>query len=86
MLLDCSDEDSGKKFLVDFEQKSLHVLAEKRREDKIRAEAEERKKREDDEQERRLLAEEIPEADDPDDQWFVCQIDSLSTNVFVYMF
>lgn len=85
VLLYGSDEDSGKKFLVDFEQKSLNVLAEKRREEKTRAEAEEKKRRED-EEERRLLAEEIPEADDPADQWFVCHIETSSTNVFIYLF
>jgi len=66
----CADEDSSRSFLVDFEQKSIDVLTEKKKAEKAKADAEEDKKRREDEEEQRLLSEKIEESGDPDDQWY----------------
>ena len=66
MMSICTEEDGSKIFLVDFQQKSLEQLSEKRRMEKR---AEEERKKHEDEVERQLLAEPVPEPATPDEEW-----------------
>ena len=61
------EENDGKSYLVDFEQKVIESIAEKRRA-KLKSEEDEKKKKED-EEERKLLAETIAPAENPEEEW-----------------
>ena len=63
------DENCSKNFLVDFEQKSLQVITKRKLAEKAKLGAEEAKRLKEDEEERKLIAEELPPADNPDDEW-----------------
>ena len=64
-------EDGSQIFLVDFEQKAIVAISEKREEDRRKHEEEQKRLREEKEadEDRRLLEEAVEPAAHPEDEW-----------------
>ncbi len=69
----CADEDGSGHFLVDFQQKAYEAIVQKRNEKHKNEEEEEKRKQQEEEdrrEEERQLKEEIPQTDNPQEEWY----------------